>query len=110
MSTESKSIESEEFWEQHSIAWKASGLSQKEYCKQASINFARFIYKHNLMLKKSKPAEIKFIQAKPALPNTNQVNAGLQLMLPNGIRVGISNEVNINLLQSVLTLAGSLKC
>ena len=110
MKVESKSRESKEFWEQHSTAWKVSGLTQQEYCKQQGLSFPRFIYQHNELLKKSRHAQIKFIEAKPAMPNANQSGAGLQLLLPNGIRVGISNEVNSTLLQTVLTMASSLKC
>ena len=53
---------------------------------------------------------MSFIEAKSESVATSQQAVGLQLMLPNGIRVGISNEVNPTLLKTVLAIAGGLSC
>ena len=110
MSSENNPIEQQGFWKDHSAAWKVSGLTQQEYCEQKNISFRSFIYQHNRLASKSKPSSIKFIETKPDLNHATQQSAGLQLMLPNGVRVGISNEVNIKLVETVLTLAGALRC
>ena len=53
---------------------------------------------------------MNFVEAKPEAVAVNTQTAGLQLMLPNGIRIGITNEVNAALLKIVLTIAGELSC
>ena len=49
---ESELINQHDFWQNHSVSWKTSGLSQQEYCKQQGINFSSFVYQHNKVLQK----------------------------------------------------------
>jgi hypothetical protein len=97
------------FWKDHVLAWKESGLTQKVYCEQAKISFQSFVYQNNRMNSKSKTSSINFIEAKTELPIENQ-KAGLQLMFPNGIRIGVGCELNDRLLERILTIAGGMKC
>ena len=99
------------FWKSHSAAWKASELSQQAYCEQAGISYQSFIYQHNrLNTAKSKNSPVGFIKASiEPTSGCNQV-AYLQLLLPNGIRIVISAEVNATLLKTVLTIAGATQC
>lgn len=98
------------FWKDHSTAWKASNMTQQAYCEQAGISYQSFVYQHNRINKKSKPSALNFIEAKPESGVINSQNVGLQLMLPNGIRIGIGGELNDALLQSVLRIAGGIIC
>ena len=110
MSTENKQGYKRGFWKDHSEAWKSSGLTQIAYCAEHGIGYKSFVYQHNRMASKSKQTPIKFIEAKQeSIAVTSQV-AGLQLMLPNGIRVGIGNDVTATLLQTVLSIAGAMRC
>ncbi|WP_407635331.1 IS66 family insertion sequence element accessory protein TnpA [Methylohalobius crimeensis] len=36
--------EKEQFWQEHFDAWRVSGLSQAEYCKQHGLKFSHFAY------------------------------------------------------------------
>lgn len=96
------------FWRKHSDGWKSSGLTQLKYCEQEAINYASFVYQHTKLNQKPKRSAMKFHEAKSESTPSSSQTAGLQLMLPNGVRVGITQEVNIGFLQSVLTLAGGL--
>lgn len=107
MSTENKCIEPQGFWKDHSEAWKASGLSQQEYCGQANISYRSFVYQHNRLAIKLKKSTVNFVEAKPDSVGINNQTA-VQLMLPNGVRIGITSEANSTLIHTVLTVAGSL--
>jgi hypothetical protein len=110
MSTEKKHAYKQGFWKEHSEAWKASELTQAAYCAQQGISYQGFLYQHNRMASKSQRSTMNFVEAKPEAVATSTQTAGLQLMLPNGIRIGITNEVNAALLKTVLAIAGELSC
>ena len=97
-------------WKNHSAAWRASGLTQQAYCEQENISYRSFVYQHNRLMSKSKKVPLNFVEAKPE-PAVKSVHAaGLQLILPNGIRIGISTEISPQILQTVLSVAGGIKC
>jgi|GEM_PF-849166 len=112
MSTENKHAYKQGFWREHSDAWKTSGLTQEAYCAHQGISYRSFIYQHKRMAIKAERTRtgMRFVKATPEAVSINNQVAGLQLMLPNGIRIGITNEVNPVLLQTVLTIAGGLPC
>ena len=112
MSEDNQTKQTKDFWVEHSQSWRSSGLTQLEYCEQVGINYRSFIYQHNCILSQERVTGAAFIEVKRRSPPvTNQLpTAGLQLMLPNGVRIGITNEVNSELLKTVLTLVGGLSC
>lgn len=97
-------------WKAHSESWRASGLTQQAYCEQEGISYRNFIYQHNRLRSHSKKVSVNFIEAKPELAAINSQSAGLQLLLPNGIRIGIGADINPVLLQTVLSVAGAIQC
>jgi hypothetical protein len=110
MKAENKSYQ-QGFWKNHSAAWEASGLTQQAYCEQEGISYQSFVYQHNrLSAAQSKKPPVSFIKASPELTTAYNQSVGLQLLLPNGIRIGIGAEVNVQLLQAVLNVAGTTKC
>lgn len=110
MSSETKHAYKQGFWKEHSELWKSSGLTQVAYCAEQGISYQSFVYQHNRMANKSKQTAMNFVEAKPEAIAVNTQTAGLQLMLPNGIRIGITSEVNAVLLKTVLTIAGAMPC
>jgi len=98
------------FWKEHSAAWKTSGITQQTYCEQQGISYKHFVYQHNRLTMKQAPTPIKFVEAKQESHTVYHQAAGLQLMLPNGVHVGITNELNATLLETVLRIAGGLRC
>ena len=110
MNAENKSHK-QGFWRNHSAAWRASELTQQAYCEQEGISYQSFVYQHNrLSTTKSKNPPLSFIKASPEPITACAQAAGLQLLLPNGIRIGIGAEVNAALLQTVLNVAGATQC
>jgi hypothetical protein len=106
----SSKIQAQDLWRAHSEAWSSSGLSQKAYCEQEKISYRSFVYQHSRLMGQSKKASLNFIEAKPESAVISNQASGLQLMLPNGIRIGIGAEVNAVLLQTVLGIAGAVQC
>jgi len=99
------------FWKSHSEGWRTSGLTQAQYCEREGINYPSFIYQHTKLSKQTKQESVAFIETKPSLVSSHhQSAAGVQLILPNGVRIGVGNEVNALVLQTVLTIAGGLRC
>ena len=97
------------YWRDHLESWKNSGLTPKVYCEQASISYGSFVYQHTRMTRKAEKTAVKFIENK--IPEQKQANIPrLQLMLPNGIRIGIEGELNTGFLETVLRAAGSTSC
>lgn len=94
------------YWRYHSKTWQTSGLTQPEYCTKFSVNYASFIYQHAKILKQAK-TKVNFIEAK-AIKGSNITASGIQLILPNGVRVAITNAINDDLLRKVLTIAGDI--
>jgi len=97
-------------WKEHSESWRASGLTQQAYCEREGISHRSFVYQHNRLMNQSKKVPLNFIEAKPESAVMSSQAAGLQLMLPNGIRIGIGAEINPVLLQTVLSVAGAVQC
>ncbi len=110
MGTAQTVIEQQDFWKSHSAAWRISGLTQQKYCEQQDINYASFVYQHNKLSSMLKNLTINFIESKPEQVEVNIPSAVLQFMLPNGVRIGITAEVNASLIQTILTVAGGLSC
>jgi hypothetical protein len=104
------SCQGKNFWKEHSQAWRTSGLTQQEYCDQQGLSHRNFLYQHNWLARQSKQAPIKFVEPKLSAMNGSNHAAMLQLMLPNGIRIGIPPEINESLLKKVLAIAGGLSC
>ena len=97
-------------WKAHSEAWKVSGITQQAYCEQEGISYRSFVYQHHRLMSQSKKVPLKFIEAKPESAVISSQAAGLQLMLPNGVRIGIGAEINPVLLQTVLSVTGAVQC
>ena len=65
----------------------ASGLSKKAFCEQRGVNVGTFMGWRNLAV--SKNAQPAFAKVDvPALPPP----AAVEILLPNGVRVGIRHE------------------
>lgn len=103
-------IKKEGFWKEHFTAWEASGLTKPVYCEQNNISYQSFIYQYNRTVTKSKNSSLSFTEAKPNPAGITPPSLGLQLMFPNGIRIGIGGEINSTLLQTVLSIAGEMRC
>lgn len=98
------------FWKEHFESWKGSGLTQQAYCTREGISYQSFVYQHNRAASKLKKASINFIEAKIKSAPTVKALSGLQVLLPNGVRIGFDGEITAALLQLVFSSAGNISC
>lgn len=100
------------YWKEHIQKWEESGLSQPSYCEAQRLKLTTFSYYRHRYLNSGTAIEpsVKFVAVEPKAAHTSQPIAALQLMLPNGIRIGVSQEVNEPLLKMVLNVAGQVVC
>ena len=98
------------YWKEHFESWKISGLTQQAYCTREGISYQSFVYQHNRANCKFKKAPINFIEAKIKSVSASKDSSGLQVILPNGVRIGFDGEITAALLQTVFSSAGSIKC
>lgn len=83
-----------QFWQAHINAWKTSGLSQTQYCKQQDIRFHNFAY-WRTRLNQSKETSTQLLKISGLSTSSRVV-----LSLPLGIRM----DVPVNDLHDVLPL------
>ena len=96
------------FWNNHFEAWSNSGLTRQAYCERHSINYSTFVYQRILLSIKNHHTS-KFIEATATASNINRsLSINIQIILSNGIKVGISNEASMTTLQQILTMVGNI--
>ena len=101
------------FWKEHFSGWETSGLTQQGYCEREGISYRSFVYQHHRQAKgalRNNRGALNFVEATASSITNLSQGVGLQLLLPNGIRVGIGSQVSSGLLQTVLSIAGALSC
>src|SRR5690606_38997042 len=85
-----------EQWAAHIERWKESKLSQPEYCKQAGIGYAAFVYWRG---KQSSLAKAKFVPVKLAAnnkPTNHESPKSIQIKLVTGHVVYIPANLPVN--------------
>lgn len=99
-----------EYWKAHSEAWLSSGLSQMTYCAKEGINHGTFCYWRNRIKKIESNAinSAQFLEVNKPSPASASEQPAIQLMLPNGVRLGVSSTTNKEVLREVLSFAGAL--
>ena len=101
------------FWQKHIEKWQESGVSQAKYCEVNQLKLRSFVYYRHKISNSSKqpPKAVKFVSISTSKSNLQpHSKLGIQLILPNGIRIGISSEVKETFLQMVLQTAGKVTC
>ena len=92
-------------WESLSKSYELSGKTQKEFCKEEGLELSKFKYHHqrlkNLKRNRSKSEvmpvmPIKLHHSKP------QQKDPVQVTLPNGYRVNISEGADLDYFQKLL--------
>ena len=98
------------FWKEHFESWKASGLTQQAYCKHKGISYQSFVYQHSRANRKLKKSAMNFLETKIKSVDNQNSASGLQVMLPNGVSIGFNGKITADLVQTVFSFAGSIKC
>ena len=97
-----------QIWQEHMNAWEKSGLSQKAYCNEQGIKLATFgLWRKRLRAPEQK--RLSFIKASARVQEEGiPRNVVLQLVIPNGVRLGLNEDIKESLLHQVLHFAGAL--
>ena len=89
--------------------WEKSGLTQKAYCNEQGLKLATF----GLWRKRLRAPEqerMLFIKASSRVQEEGGASGKvvLQLVLPNGVRLGLNEDINESILHQILHFAGAL--
>lgn len=95
-----------EQWAAHIESWKESKLSQPEYCKQAGIGYAAFVYWRG---KQSSTAKAKFVPVKLATSKStnHEVPKSIQIKLVTGHVVYIPVNLAVNDIAALISALGN---
>jgi hypothetical protein len=97
-----------QIWQEHIEAWERSGLTQKQYCREKGLKLPTFgLWRKRLL--RPLQENLTFIDAN--LRVQEEAATGkmvLQLLLPNGVRLGLNEYASESLLQQVLHFSGAL--
>lgn len=97
-----------QIWQEHMNAWEKSGMSQKTYCNEHALKLATFgSWRKRLRAPEQK--RITFIRASSGVQEEGSPsNTVLQRVLPNGVRLGLNEDIKESSLHQVLHFAGAL--
>ena len=90
--------------ENHLEQWKESGLSKKDYCEQASVNywaFKRWCCSYGYVKKRVTRPQNEFIQLKPT---SGHLTGKIEVIYPNGVRIQLPSSRDKELLQILINL------
>lgn len=95
-----------EQWAAHIERWQESNLSQQEYCKQAGVGYAAFVYWRG---KESSKAKAKFVPVKLATskPTSHEAPKSIQIKLVTGHVVYIPANLPVNDIAALISALGS---
>lgn len=95
-------LEREKFWQEHIAGWKQGNLSQESYCSEQQISFSAFCYWRTQFNQRAKRVErLDFVKVQ-AIGLHKQSQPGIQIALPNGVRIGINQDARAQMVREVL--------
>ncbi|MEA3643113.1 MAG: hypothetical protein VBE63_24700 [Lamprobacter sp.] len=95
------------YWQPHVEAWRASGMSGKQFSQQHALSYSQLLYWNHKLYPKQSAQDGAFARVIPAAADSERSRSagpgdGLQITLPNGVRIGGINAGNVDVLRSVL--------
>ena len=97
------------YWQAHIKALSESGLSRAEYCRQQKLSYHTLIY----WQRKFSPRDKSSLTLVPvtftteqARPGSQSGDAGLKILLPGDIAIGVSDHFSPATLARLLKLLG----
>ena len=106
-------------WKELVLGWENSGISQKEYCRQKELPYARFVYERSQLIKKhqhSSSGEFLPIKKETKLSATESLSSlpalptGFVLRCPNGYQLAIPAQADALTLNRLLSFIGATAC
>jgi hypothetical protein len=97
--------ENRRYWQSHVEAYRKSGLSQREYCRQQGISYWSFNpWKRKLGPETKKVQEIPQDIVRSISPTAKEI----ELILVNGIRISIPDRFSGETLRNLLNILGTI--
>jgi hypothetical protein len=91
------------YWQQQIRNWKASGLSQKQFCRRQSLALSTFSY-WKRKIEVSETEAVKFYPLSIAAPTAKFSNSGLLLLIGNKrFAVEIKEEFSSTALKQLIS-------
>jgi hypothetical protein len=86
-------------WRRHVEAWRESGLSQADYCRQQNLNRKTFSLwtrrvRDDLSMSKDSPLELISVQVTPSAPVVTAEASPILLRFPHGAQLELSTAVS----------------
>ena len=98
----------EKFWLDHIQRWEIGKQSQVAYCAEQNISFATFGYWRKQFNRRAKVlSNPGFIEAQTS--SNNSKAPVVQILLANGVRIGVSHEAPIIMIQEIFKMI-SVSC
>lgn len=99
-------------WQAHIHAWRKSGLTQNEYCRQRQLSNSQFCY-WKKKLKQLDKSSVSFVPVptctKEKLADPIDKDSGVTIILTSGVKIKLSNTFNPgNLADAVSVLGGRI--
>ncbi len=91
-------------WQRHVEAWRESGLSQADYCRQQGINPKTFSAwaRRALPIDKNTPLDVVSVQVAPSPPAAAAEAGAILLRLAHGAQLELSTAVSPRWLAELL--------
>jgi hypothetical protein len=94
-------------WRRHVEAWRESGLSQADYCRQQGLNHKTFSVwtrrvQGDLSLNKDVPVEFISVQVAPLVPVATTEASAIMLRFSHGAQLELSTAVSPRWLAELL--------
>jgi hypothetical protein len=94
-------------WRRHVEAWRESGLSQADYCRQQNLNPKTFSLwtrrvQDDLTLSMGSPLELIAVQVVPSAPLATTEASAIMLRFPHGAQLELSTAVSPHWLAELL--------
>lgn len=94
------------YWRKQIEAWRASNLSQHDFCKRRSLSYSQFQYwRHKL--RRVTPADEDALQRSGFVavePQRMEAAAELTVVLPNGVELRGVHDGNVSVVERLLGL------
>jgi len=94
-------------WRRHVEAWRESGLSQADYCRQQNLNRKTFSLwtrrvRDDLSMSKDSPLELISVQVTPSAPAVTAEASPILLRLAHGAQLELSTAASPHWLAELL--------
>jgi hypothetical protein len=95
-------------WEHHIESWQASGLAQREYCRQHHLSYYQFGYWKKRLVQSETGTKFVGLDLVPSMgKQLSKSGCPLRLVLANGFRIEIEPGFDPHLLrQLIIALRG----